>query len=213
MVVITDITVSAEQFAIGRLFDEFPDIEIQLERVVPIGNAVIPLIWFEGADRDDIARTLRADPLTEDVEFLTETDDRYLFKLTWDEEIDHLVQPMIQNDAEVLEGTGTIEAWDFRLQFRNREDLVDFRQTAIDSGVDIELRRLYNPSLPDEAGVLTDEQRDAILTAYENGYWNIPRDVTLGELARLIGVSDNAVSQRLRRGIKTLVAETLLDDQ
>lgn len=213
MVVITDITVPAEQFAIGRLFEEFPDIGVELERVVPIGNAVIPLVWFEGPSQDDIARTLRTDPLTDDVEFLTETDDRYLFKLTWDEDVDHLVQPMIRNNAEVLQGSGTIEAWDFRLQFRNREDLAGFRQAAIDRGVEIELRRLYNPGLPDEAGIITEEQRDAILTAYENGYWNVPRDVTLGELADLIGISDNATSQRLRRGIRTLVAETLLQDR
>lgn len=213
MVVITDITVSAEQFAIGRIFEEFPDIEIQLERVVPVRSAIIPFIWFEGADRNDIGRVLRADPLTEDVEFLTETDDRYLFKLTWNEDVDHLVQPTIRNDAEVLRGSGTTDRWDFRLQFRDREDLVDFRQAAIDGDVEIELRRLYDPRPPDETGILTAEQRDAIVVAYENGYWDIPRDTTLGELADLLGISDNAVSQRLRRGIWTLVDETLLSDR
>lgn len=45
MVVITNITVAASEFALGQLFEEFPDIEIEVERVIPMQNSVMPLFW------------------------------------------------------------------------------------------------------------------------------------------------------------------------
>lgn len=42
MVVIADFGVPAEQFALGRLFKAFPDIEVELERIVPGVNVMIP---------------------------------------------------------------------------------------------------------------------------------------------------------------------------
>lgn len=209
MVVITDITVPAEQFALGRLFDEYPGIDIELERIVPLQTGVIPLFWVEHSDRDAIEETLRADPLIEEAKFLTQMDGRYLFEIQWRPEIDSLVQPLINAHADVLRAEGTVDAWEFRLQFVSRDHLTDFREQCLENDVQIELRRLYNPNLPDEESTLTDEQFDIISTAHAHGYWNVPRGVTLGELANLTGISDNAASQRLRRGLDAIVGEFL----
>lgn len=134
-----------------------------------------------------------------------------LYEIRWRADINGLVSALFEQNVRVMEATGTADEWDFRLQFSNRENLYAFRQELRKQGIRMQLRRLYNPSFPKETDTLTAEQYDAILAAYENGYWKIPRGVTLDELAKQIGVSDNAVSQRLRRGIEALVRETVIE--
>ncbi|WP_266082422.1 helix-turn-helix domain-containing protein [Haladaptatus caseinilyticus] len=210
--IITDITVPADQFALGRLLDEYPAIKIELERLVPLQSGIIPLFWVEGGESDAIEATLRNDPLTQDVQLLTEADGRLLFEIEWSPDVNHLVQPLLATDAEILIAEGTVDAWEFRLQFPIRQALTDFLTQCREHGVAIELRRLYNPTLPDEGGQLTDDQYEIIAAAYERGFWNIPRDATLEDLAAELSISGNSASQRLRRGITTLVAEVLFPD-
>lgn len=212
MAVITDIEIPADQFALGKLLEEYPHIEIELVRVIPIRNGIIPLFWVEGADPDDIQTTIRGDPLAENIELLSEADGRYLFEIRWSTEIDALVKPMIESRAEVLIAEGSADRWTFRLQFANRSMLGDFRQRCQDEDVQFELKALYNPTIPGEAleeGEISSEQFDILSTAHENGYWHIPRDIQLGEIADLIGISSNAASQRMRRGLDIIVGQAL----
>jgi predicted DNA binding protein len=56
---------------------------------------------------------------------------------------------------------------------------------------------------------LTDAQHEALVLAYERGYFDSPRGVTLAELGAELGVSQQAVGARLRRGIRRTLARTL----
>jgi predicted DNA binding protein len=72
--------------------------------------------------------------------------------------------------------------------------------------------RVYNPTTPD-AGPwygLTTAQREALVLAVESGYYDIPRTCTTVEVAEELGISDQAVTERLRRAIVNLVDNSLL---
>ncbi|WP_247000762.1 helix-turn-helix domain-containing protein [Halosolutus gelatinilyticus] len=56
---------------------------------------------------------------------------------------------------------------------------------------------------------LTDRQDEALRTAYELGYFDIPRRTTLREVASELGVSASSVSERLRRAQTQLIRETV----
>jgi hypothetical protein len=56
---------------------------------------------------------------------------------------------------------------------------------------------------------LTDSQHRVLELASRRGYFEIPRDVTLKELADEVGVSHQALSEQLRRGIGALVEDTI----
>ncbi|WP_264556728.1 helix-turn-helix domain-containing protein [Halocatena marina] len=184
---------------------------MELERLVLLHDGIIPLFWVEGATLEDLRATVETDPVSEEVHHLTEMDGRHLFEIQWSPDVNALVDPMIESGAEVLPATGTVNVWEFRLQFRNRARLATFRERCQDNEVDMHLNALYNPTVPAEKtdDELTAEQYDIIDTAYRNGYWEIPREITMGELAELIGISSNAASQRLRRGLTVLVGEAL----
>jgi len=72
------------------------------------------------------------------------------------------------------------------------------------------LRRLTRNDAPEPAGEgLTDNQREALRTAYELGYFEIPRGASLEEVATELGISASSVSERLRRGQTQLIEETV----
>lgn len=59
---------------------------------------------------------------------------------------------------------------------------------------------------------LTEEQTEALTFAYGMGYFDEPREVSLIEIVDEMGLSSTAVSSRLCRGTKNLIAVELVDD-
>ncbi|WP_408957630.1 helix-turn-helix domain-containing protein [Natrinema sp. 74] len=56
---------------------------------------------------------------------------------------------------------------------------------------------------------LSDRQREALRTAYEMGYFHIPRKTSLKAIAAELGISASSVSERLRRAQLQLIEETV----
>ncbi|MFC4440448.1 MULTISPECIES: helix-turn-helix domain-containing protein [Natrialbaceae] len=210
MIVITDISIPAHAFPLGRVLEEYPNVEIELERIVPLREAIIPLFWVDAESADHIEETLEDDPLTMSVAQLTQTDSRILYEIQWSTDIDGLVQSLIETNARILEAEGTADVWDFRLQFRSREDLSAFRDACEAHDIPLTLRRLYNPALPEDGGQLSADQYETLISAYRGGYFEVPRGTSMDALATEFDISDSAVSQRIRRGTAALIAETLL---
>ncbi|MFB6311454.1 MAG: helix-turn-helix domain-containing protein [Salinirussus sp.] len=206
---LTDVRVPAGDFPLGRILQNYPDVEIELERIVPTREQIIPLFWIQSGNEHAVEDTLETDPLVEEIVQLTRTPDRILYSVTWSSDINALVRALVDLGIDVLSAEGTSNFWEFRLQFEDRDQLSQFRRTCQAKNIDLELLRVYNPQMPPESGPLTPEQRDALTVAYEEGYWDIPRGTTQQELADLVGISDNSLSQRLRRGTKIAVADLL----
>ncbi|MFC4357238.1 helix-turn-helix domain-containing protein [Halobium salinum] len=211
MIPIVDITIPANAFELGSLLDEIPDIHVELERIVPIYDSIIPLFWVSNGDEDEIVATLQRSPLTESVQSLTDDGKRQLFEVRWTLDADEFVQTLIETRARMLEGESIGEGWEFRLQFHSHDELGDFRDQCSTKDIPVLVRRVYNPHYPHEGNPMSSEQHEALVAAYERGYFDIPRGTTIGELAKTFDISDNAFSQRLRRGLASLVYETMID--
>lgn len=114
----------------------------------------------------------------------------------------------------VLELRSRRGAWLVKLQAGDREALVAFREYCTREGLTFETERLYTPTDGvaidgfDAVG-LTDKQHEALVAAYEAGYFATPRRTSLEGLAGELGVSSTAVSKRLRAGTARLVETTL----
>jgi predicted DNA binding protein len=57
---------------------------------------------------------------------------------------------------------------------------------------------------------LTELQQETLVAALEAGYYELPREVTMGELAERLGVSQQALAKRLRRGYRNLIEDSLV---
>jgi hypothetical protein len=139
-------------------------------------------------------------------------DDRVLYALDWAVARDILFQGFIETDAHLLSARGTDEAWEFELRFPDHAALSAFRDYCTNAHVRLEVRRVYNPTRPGSGPWygLTDTQRDTLVRAVRGGYYAIPRETSTMDLADEFDVSDQAVTERLRRAIVALVENTII---
>ena len=174
------------------------------------------LFWAEGGDLDAFESALGEDPTVAEPNRVATVDDRRLYQTELSGEgLESSVYPMLVEVGGVNhELTVTHEGWDFKTSFPDRASLERFHDYCRNHDIGVELHRVYEQQSTeggDNFG-LTDEQRSALRTAFEVGYFEIPRDVSLDELGSRLGISANAASNRLRRGTKTLLENTVCDE-
>jgi predicted DNA binding protein len=113
----------------------------------------------------------------------------------------------------VLDMENDGDAWIFTVWMPDRTNLADLWDTERQHGIDIELPRVNEyASLGDTDAGLTDSQREALLVAFEAGYFEEPRNATLSEVAAELDISQPAAGGLLRRGIKRLIVSSLTED-
>lgn len=83
----------------------------------------------------------------------------------------------------------------------------DGKSVTVESKREIETVEHSEPLIApaDLVPEFTQRQRQVIETAYENGYYDIPRETTTAELADEIGISRRTIEEHLRRGEKKLM--------
>lgn len=210
MSVIIEIAVPADDFALGRSLDSIENAQFELERMVPTTDAVVPFFWAHDTDPDALETALEADEDVIGVRMLDELDDRALFRVEWVPDINGLVQSIIEHEAAILEAIGTNDRWEFQLRFPDSTSISAFQAALAEADVDFELRRMYNPDDPEtDVSGLTPAQRETLLLALEAGYFSIPRETNLVELADELDISNQAVNERMRRGLTKLIGASL----
>jgi predicted DNA binding protein len=84
-----------------------------------------------------------------------------------------------------------------------REELDELRGVLENSPLSYELESLVTST--DRDSLLTDRQRELLDAAVREGYFTVPRDCTLAELAETVGVDKSTASTVLRRAEGRLV--------
>jgi predicted DNA binding protein len=211
MSVLAEFSIPADQFALGQLLEVRPGVRIRLESMVPTGDAVIPYLWVRSPDAGAVREALRGSAIVESAHVLDEVDDETLFRVDWSGEVNGFVGAIRETRAVVLEGEGHGDRWSFQLRFPEYDALSAFHSDVVDRGVSVELEGVHNPieSPSPESFGLSSEQYEALELALERGYFAVPREVTMVELAGELGISDSATSQRLRRGLAQVLSGTI----
>jgi predicted DNA binding protein len=170
------------------------------------------LFWAEGGARDRLDDALAADPTVASFTCLTALSDRRLYRVSFAGEMKQRMTYLAAaaNDIVYLEMRSTHERTRIRARVPTRAALRDYVETCRERGLDVTVTGLYRA---DEEGRsrygLTDPQREALLRAYEAGYFDSDRGATLATIADDLGISRQALAGRLRRGHRQLVAATL----
>lgn len=215
MTVIVELDVAAEAFELGRILTMESETTISVETMVPLGQKAVPFFTVHNSGRETFEESVRQHPSVEGLHIVNEHDDRTLYALDWLVSRDQVFEGFRQTEAQLLSARGTSTAWQFELRFPTHERLSAFQEHCRDADIPMEVVRVFNPTKPDSGPWfgLTANQRTALLLAVESGYYSIPRGASTVELATELGISDQAVTERLRRAIATLVANTLAVDE
>jgi predicted DNA binding protein len=211
MATITDLTLAGDSFALGALLTNNPEMHVEIERLVPLGDRLLPFFWVSNGSTEHIEAELVAQDIVESVERLTTVDDRHLYQVTWTPEVNGLVDALMQTDGAILEGKGITGQWELRLRFPDRDALHEFNDICMEKDISLEVNGIYNPHTPAIEDRLTQTQWQTLVTAYELGYFEVPRTATLTDLGDHFGVSEQAISQRLRRAMNTVVDGLIFD--
>ena len=212
MSVIVELSLPATEFQLGRILSTRDDTTISLETMVPLGDRSVPFFRLFGSAREGFEAQARDHHSVADIHVVNIHDGETLYALDWIIGEDSFLDGVLSLDGHVLEATGGSDTWEFQLRFPSHSALSTFQEACFEAGTQIDIKRIYNPTKPN-AGPwygLTTPQRETISYAVEKGYYSLPRRVSTREIADEFDISDQVVTERLRRGIDTLVTNTVL---
>ena len=204
---------SADEFALARTLSSVSGLWLTCERVAASGDEVVtPLIRFRfrEADFGALETALADDPTVDDFEVLAHGSGEALCRVHWSSRVHLLVRMLTATDALVLSGSASQKRWTFGLLFPTRDALSQLDEfcTEHNLSLDVSCVETWGGDSLDPVG-MTEEQHEALTTAYELGYFKVPREIVLDDVASEIGISHQALSERLRRGHDALIKRVL----
>lgn len=216
MAILVELEIPADTFDLGRVTSVGGPVHLELERVVPAGGEVMPFFW--ASDCPDFARferRVREEELVEELTAVVQFDEQVLYHVVWGETTASLTRALAESEATILEARGN-DPWQFQLRFSGRDGLRTFVDHCREVGIEVELQRVIqladtDPANPSDG--LTDDQRAALVAAVERGYFRVPRGTTLGGVAETLGISQQATSERVRRGADRVLRQALSLDE
>lgn len=211
MSIIAEFTIPAEALPGGDILVEMPETVLELERIVPTKETAFPFFWVWSDAVKTFVQHARDEEKIAAIEVLDTVEQGALVRATWTPGAD-LVHAIKALNATILEAKATAEEWFFRIRTDEQEAVSTFQDIFISHEIPVTLNRIYDISklVTGKQYELTPAQRETLITAYEEGYYANPRETTQQELGEHFNITSRAVSDRLRRGTASLIANTLL---
>lgn len=212
MSVIVDLTIPPDSFELGRILELEGEASVVLENLIPLGEKAVPFFTVHEPARKDFEANVREHPSVESITEVSTHDDQVLYALDWTVSRDLFFQAIFEHNGNLLSGTGRNNAWSFEIRFPAHDALSEFQDSCSNARIPLEVRHVFNPTRPTSGPWygLTNVQRDTLTRAVQEGYYSIPRQQSTKELAEEFDVSDQAVTERLRRAIVALVENTII---
>ncbi|WP_299331454.1 helix-turn-helix domain-containing protein [Haloplanus sp.] len=200
------------EFPLAAVFSEFPTAEIELDRVVPTDEFIVPYFWVRGVEIESISMENVAHSGIHDIRVVDEVAGAAFIRIDWDLAYESVLTAIIETDVSLLSALGREDHWSFEFRAESRDALADFQSYCGDHDVPLELTKLHALSSVESGQEydLTDTQREAMTVAYALGYYDVPRKATRQDVANDLGISPQAVGSRLQRGTSRLVSSTLV---
>jgi hypothetical protein len=218
MALITDVRFAHENGALTGTLEALPDVVVGTVReasTAPGRNVYV--FRFDGVDRDEVRSALEADHTVRRSTPVSAAGDRQLWGLEFAPET-KLLGPSVTAEGGIVVDAQSVperrvqRGWCERWFFPDHRGIHTVWTNARSEGFAFEVldvHRLRSDAMAD-AGPLTSRQRTAIVTAYERGYFDEPRETSLEELADALECSPSAVHGRLKRGLRALVESLLV---
>lgn len=171
----------------------------------------VHFFWVEAPDFEAVERAFEADDTVADYTTVAESPERRTYRIAYSDEA-VLVSPAITDlNGLMLSSKSHSEGWIVTLRLQDRQSLYRLSQRAEKKGLTFDVRAI---SQSDSTEVrpefeLTESQIEALVAAYEHGYYDEPREISLEELGSILGISRTAVSGRLKRASSRLIEARL----
>lgn len=214
MATVAEFAIGGDDFPLGQIFEKLPDVTVELDRLVPTNEAILPYFWVWGGDMERVVDVVADQPAILSVRLVDEVEGGGLFRAEWDEEKEGILTAIAESDVVLTKGEGTGERgnWSFEFRVESLEHLSAFQQYCRDHDIDIRLNRVFSLAEMRGGGEynLTPAQHETLVLAFNEGYYNDPRETDLEALADILDITRPSVSSRLHRGYRNLIGSTLI---
>lgn len=191
-----------------------PEVELDMvDQYQDSDGQIHGIFWVDAPDYSRFEASLVESDLIADCERLVTRPDKRLYNLTVAR--GHGLSRPVELSREYNVIWQRTRVQDGALRIRaivpNREALTGFHTAIREDGYEFSLHQATSDIESGLSGepALSKPQREALVLAYERGYYDQPREVSLAEIGEELGISESAVSGRLLRGISTLLEESL----
>lgn len=203
------ITVPVDDVGLANLVRTLDRPRCRFERTAGSPDATASSLWIQGADETAIDDALAADPSICAHDLLFDAGEEQLYEIDFADAMVAFRERLFDHDGTILEAYTGDGAWTFHLRFPTRSAFSAAVTDCEDAGDDVTVHRLFDAE-GQRTGratlAITDGQYEALCLAVENGYFEVPREVTLQELAGMYGCTHQALSELLRRATGSLAA-------
>jgi hypothetical protein len=222
MGLVAEFEIDCEALPLVSVAKAVPETQLDLKIQYNHGNWPLFVAYVTGGRPDEIERAFESAAFVADYTLVGQAGDTRQYQTvpatslagTLGDAIDDLdgLRALATTDALIERIEATPTGWIQAGWFADREAFDAFREFW-QANAGFTLRRLTRDGEPEAPGEgLTDRQQEALRTAYEMGYFEIPRTASLEAVASELGITASSLSERLRRAqthvIETTVAST-----
>ena len=205
--VAANVKIPAVDVALAETLSAVPETAIEAEQLVPTGERLMPFLWAFDRRCERFEAAAATDPTVDRLTRHSELDDGNLYRVDWNLPRCPVLEWVANESVAITRAAADAQkgTWHIEFRFRSRSGLDGFQRFCAERDIEFVLTRLSEISgVKQEQTDLTDKQREAILTALDLGYFEIPRETSLDAVADQLNISVGAASERLRRGQRTL---------
>lgn len=210
MATIIQLRFPAAEATLGETIAAVPEIRMEIEQFASaIDGSKRPLVWIQADDFGAVDRALTADPTIVRYSVVGEVDGCRLYELVWTDPTEVTFCVLERFGGHLRYANLVEEEWAVELLFPTRERLSWMYDSCTERGLPVTVDSIHELNDTTSDQTLTENQRRTLERALATGYYDIPRETTLTELSEEMDISHQALSERLRRAHKQLVATAL----
>lgn len=212
MSLIAEFSVKSDDFALNHALTAAPHMVVEIEQVVAtLEDQIMPYFWVSGGDYAEFEDAFSDDESVKNIASMDEVEEAKLYRGEWTENVETIVYAYMELGATILQAIGKAESWELRMRFDDQDSLSKFQEYCNENDISYNLNRIreQEQAMASAQYDLTPKQRETLVTALEAGYYEVPRAVTMSELAERMGVSQQALSKRFRAAYDNLITSTL----
>lgn len=190
---------------IRSLSEDYPTVTFRVVAVQFAGETGVILLEFETPAAASVVADVETQSAVDRTVLLWSREDTTLLQV---EASDPQLMPLVREAGvplrtpfEITDGTAI---WDLTVSADRLSALGDELEAA---GVDFELQSVRNDAAATvEEELLTDRQREVLLAAAAAGYYAVPREATLTEVAESLDISKATGSEVLHRAEAAIIS-------
>ncbi|WP_254529760.1 helix-turn-helix domain-containing protein [Natrinema gelatinilyticum] len=207
MTSIADIEISADGTGTGELFEAVPSLSCEMEQVIASSGHGL---WLSGPSQSEIEAALDEASAIGTYSQISSDEDRWLYDIEFEPAAVDPFEIVLEEGGTVLSASASNGTWLLSIRVVDRESVSTLYDRLDETDVTPTIVRLFD--LAEETNSqcgLTTRQYETLVAAIDHGYFEIPREVSMQELSEELGISHQALSERLRRAYRALVTSEL----